>query len=205
MSDNKPDDGAAVEEFLAHYGVKGMKWGIRRSPEELARARGESGGGESRARRIINRVTGKKKSGGSPKSDGDGDETEKKGSPRLSADAEKFVATSQKASSEMSTREIQEAVHRANMVKQYNELLGTNPNSRLKQQVEGLRLRKEYAQLKSELDPPAIERVKKLVGSAKAPYDAYKKLPEPLRKEVNSLVEDALGRNAKYKPKHRKS
>lgn len=29
-------------EFLAHYGIKGMRWGIRRSDEELARAKGES-------------------------------------------------------------------------------------------------------------------------------------------------------------------
>ena len=30
------------EEYLVHYGVLGMKWGVRRSPEELARARGAS-------------------------------------------------------------------------------------------------------------------------------------------------------------------
>ena len=27
-------------DILAHYGIKGMKWGIRRTPEQLARARG---------------------------------------------------------------------------------------------------------------------------------------------------------------------
>ena len=27
--------------FLEHYGVKGMKWGVRRSPKQLARARSE--------------------------------------------------------------------------------------------------------------------------------------------------------------------
>lgn len=32
---NKPSPFA----FLAHYGVKGMKWGVRRTQEELARAR----------------------------------------------------------------------------------------------------------------------------------------------------------------------
>lgn len=31
-----------AEEHLAHYGIKGMRWGIRRSDAELARARGES-------------------------------------------------------------------------------------------------------------------------------------------------------------------
>lgn len=33
--------------FLVHYGVKGMKWGVRRTQEELARARGVANTPES--------------------------------------------------------------------------------------------------------------------------------------------------------------
>lgn len=30
-----------LDDVLEHYGIKGMKWGVRRTREELARARGE--------------------------------------------------------------------------------------------------------------------------------------------------------------------
>lgn len=32
-----------TNDFLEHYGVKGMKWGVRRSREQLARARKQRG------------------------------------------------------------------------------------------------------------------------------------------------------------------
>lgn len=30
-----------LDEAIEHYGIKGMRWGVRRTPEQLARARGE--------------------------------------------------------------------------------------------------------------------------------------------------------------------
>ena len=49
-----------TEAFLAHYGVKGMKWGVRRSDAELARASGRrkstpSEGGSEKPKRRINK------------------------------------------------------------------------------------------------------------------------------------------------------
>lgn len=35
--------------YLIHYGVKGMKWGVRRTDAQLARARGKSGASSSKA------------------------------------------------------------------------------------------------------------------------------------------------------------
>lgn len=36
-------DEEKTEKFLEHYGVKGMKWGVRRSPAQLARAAKQRG------------------------------------------------------------------------------------------------------------------------------------------------------------------
>lgn len=35
--------------YLVHYGIKGMKWGVRRTDAQLARARGKSGTSDSRS------------------------------------------------------------------------------------------------------------------------------------------------------------
>lgn len=42
-------DNNETEAFLAHYGVKGMKWGVRRSDAQLARASGSKKSGDAEA------------------------------------------------------------------------------------------------------------------------------------------------------------
>lgn len=49
------------ETFLRHYGVKGMRWGVRRSAQQLARARAErreAGKSEDKKRHDSNRKKG---------------------------------------------------------------------------------------------------------------------------------------------------
>lgn len=42
-------DNNETEAFLAHYGIKGMKWGVRRSDAQLARASGSKKSGDAEA------------------------------------------------------------------------------------------------------------------------------------------------------------
>lgn len=84
---------------LLHYGVLGMKWGVRRSPDQLARARGER-----------------------PKSDG-GIKNSSKGSAKS-----KSSSSSTKKTSEMTEDELRSKINRLELEKRYKELLkATNP------------------------------------------------------------------------------
>ena len=86
-----------LDDVLAHYGIKGMKWGVRRSEAQLARARGKK-----EAKR-------KKKEG-----------------PPPSEDAAKARESQTKAKKEglatLSNRELQELNKRLNMEQQYRNL-----------------------------------------------------------------------------------
>ena len=98
---------------LAHYGVKGMKWGVRRTPAQLARA---SGG---------------KKSGGPDlvrtKDNPGGRATAKGGSRyRNSEDAKTTAARKQIAKESttdaLTTKQLKAVVERMNLEQQYNKL-----------------------------------------------------------------------------------
>lgn len=91
-----------MADILVHYGVLGMKWGVRRSPAELARARGER----------APKSTKKKTSFFSKK-------TVKK---KPAKKTEKKEETSKKTPGEMTNDELQAAVRRLELEKRYRDL-----------------------------------------------------------------------------------
>lgn len=77
---------------LMHYGILGMKWGVRRTPEQLARARGQT------------------------KSESE------LGSKKPNTTAKKISSKSKKSISEMSDDELNKAVRRLQLEQQYRQL-----------------------------------------------------------------------------------
>jgi signal recognition particle subunit SEC65 len=86
-----------LDDVLEHYGIKGMKWGVRRTEEQLARARGKRFGRKS------------------------------KEPPPQSEDAKRARASAEKVKKEgvssLSNQELQQLNKRLNLEKNYSDLV----------------------------------------------------------------------------------
>ena len=134
-----------LDEFLAHHGIKGMRWGVRRKDPSGSDGPAGAGSTDKPAETL-----------------------------HVSADVERFIRTHQKAGVEMSDREIKEAVQRANLVKQYNDVFAPDGNKELRAKVEALALKAKMTELTKK--PTALERVDKLIASSSKGFEAFDKL-----------------------------
>ena len=95
---------------LIHYGIKGMKWGVRRTPEQLGHKPANP-----RAKRISVTING----GG--KKTSDSAKTESKPAEKPKVEGKTEVRRSKRAS-EMSDNELRAAINRIEMERKYAQL-----------------------------------------------------------------------------------
>lgn len=88
------------DDFLKHYGIKGMKWGVRRSPDQL---------GSSRVSKLKNKA---KSFGRKTANDPDSPETAKKKELRAKVKANRSTDS-------LTNAELQHVIQRMNLEKQY--------------------------------------------------------------------------------------
>lgn len=93
-----------VDDFLAHFGVKGMKWGVRRDSSGRAQLGAAPRRAHARRMEVIKKASARRES---------------------SEDHKKLVATKKARGKHLSDAEIKAAIARMNLERQYNSL---NPN-----------------------------------------------------------------------------
>lgn len=195
------------DDVLEHFGIKGMKWGVRRSAKQLAEVQvknddGTVAGGVTPSSKTAAKVLSAMKPGETMVVDDQ--ETGKpmvltkqadgslKKAP-ISADAQRFLDTLTKTPDEMSDAELKAATNRAQQLQSYNKLFGVENKSHLEMQVEALKLQKQYRDLQAELNPPKATAVKKLIKTASTGFDTYQKVDKLLKGDLSSALSSKMG------------
>lgn len=164
-------------EVLEHFGIKGMRWGFRRTDAQL-----------DAARRTNPNDSASEPLGSSQSSGGSHG-----GTDHVSADAERLLQTLQKAPSEMSTRELKEANARVEALKKYNELFNpaSGANAALQAQVAQMKLQKEFVTLKRDLTPPSA--LSKVLGLTQSGFKQFESLDKAFSGKLSASVSRQFG------------
>jgi hypothetical protein len=203
------------EDVLQHYGIKGMRWGFRRSRAQLAKVRNEAGDTvgsvTTKSKAVAEKIRAMRTGDVAVLDTDDGPMVVVKmkdgnlKETRVSADAESFLRTMNKAPSEMSTREINEAVSRAQKVEAYNKLFNplADPNAELKARVEAMELQQRYSAAYAKANPSRSQRLGQFISNMAPAFSAFKTADKALNGALSSNMKSVF--EAMQKPAPKKS
>lgn len=205
--ENEGDDAS-----LEHFGIKGMKWGIRRSEAVLNRIRGktpreaaalvnddsERVGGISTDRKGASALRSMAPGGVVVIDTDDGPSVvakQKDGSFRkvtISADAQNVLRTVNKQPSEMSTRDLNDAVKRAKAIEEYNKIFlpHNDPNAELKARVEAMELQSKYSNAYRQMNPTRTKKVAGFISDLKPVFDTFNTIDKGLDKAMSKGMKE---------------
>lgn len=121
------------DDYLIHYGIKGMKWGVRRTDAQLAAARGET----------LKTTKSDKKTSSSSKST---TSPAKKAVSSVTSKAKKVVSSAQKKSEEKKTKKAEKKAEKQASKKKLKDMT----DEEIQERIARLELEKKYKSLSNE-------------------------------------------------------
>lgn len=163
---------------LAHFGVKGMKWGVRkdRTAGSFQRVKGEA----KPELKKTQGPDGKASSGAKPRQN----ESKVKKAEAANKDDSDYEAT------------LQKTVKRMELEKRYRELASENsdPNKALRDEVIRVELEKRYSELTKKPDGFLKKTINEVVGPA-VKQSATKFVADQITKGLNSVVAKKMSKS----------